>query len=299
LTNDSRLTIDSSRVQSDEHIRSLTSAHSVDDITSMTCDSRSFGIVLWEILTCSVPYHNIDPAAVMWGELSIVYATHDDVCCLLSGVGKGSLTLPIPSSAPEGFKLLMNLCWNQRPANRPSFQQILKHLNISEKEIILFEQEQEYVELTRAWSIEINQRLANLTTIDISSTLKMTNDELMKKRQEELQHIADIRAHYQTKLHQVNTVYLELSSLMMQLQKREQEIKKKERAMKIQPYSLSTSNNSGKKRMMPTFLEAREKSLQLIKAASGNLNDPILMFSQVANKKDTMNKSTNGRKFDT
>jgi hypothetical protein len=28
---------------------------------------RSFGIVLWEILTCAVPYHNIDPSAVMWG----------------------------------------------------------------------------------------------------------------------------------------------------------------------------------------------------------------------------------------
>lgn len=29
---------------------------------------RSFGIVLWEILTCAVPYHNIDPNAVMWGK---------------------------------------------------------------------------------------------------------------------------------------------------------------------------------------------------------------------------------------
>jgi hypothetical protein len=31
--------------------------------------SRSFGIVLWEILTCAIPYDNIDPTAVMWGEL--------------------------------------------------------------------------------------------------------------------------------------------------------------------------------------------------------------------------------------
>ena len=32
---------------------------------------RSFGIVLWEILTCAVPYNNIDPTAVMWGKLFI------------------------------------------------------------------------------------------------------------------------------------------------------------------------------------------------------------------------------------
>jgi len=213
------------------------------------------------------------------------------------GVGKGSLTLPIPSSAPEGFKLLMTMCWNQRPLNRPSFQQIIKHLNISEPQIILFEQEQEYVELTRVWSIEINEQLARLSTIDISSTLRMSNDELMKKRKEELQHIADIRSHYQTKLQQVNTLYIELSSLMMQLQKREQEIKKKERILNIQHHSSTGNNNNGKKRTISSMLEARKKSLQLIKAASFSLNDPIAMISQASTKKGPSIKSNNGRKL--
>jgi hypothetical protein len=190
----------------------------------------------------------------------------------------------------------MKMCWNQRPSNRPSFQQIIKHLNISEPEIILFEQEQEYVELTRAWSIEIHEQLARLPTIDISSTLHMSNDELMKKRKEELLHIADIRSHYQTKLQQVNTLYIELSSLMMQLQKREQEIKKKERILNIQHYS-SSGNNNGKKRTIDSILEARKKSLQLIKAASFSLNDPMMMLSQTSTKKGKSSKSNNGRKF--
>jgi serine/threonine protein kinase len=243
-------------------------------------DVWSFGIVLWEILTCAVPYHNIDPNAVMWG------------------VGKGSLTLPIPSSAPEGFKLLMTMCWNQKPSNRPSFQQIIKHLNISEPQIILFEQEQEYAELRRVWSIEIDEQLARLPTIDISATLQMSNDELMKKRKEELQHIVDIRSHYETKLQQVNTLYVELSSLMMQLQKREQEIKKKERILNIQHHSSSINkNNNGKKRTIDSILEARKKSLQLIKAASFNLNDPIMMLSQKSTKKGQSIKSNSTRKF--
>ncbi|UJR33983.1 hypothetical protein I4U23_021398 [Adineta vaga] len=240
-------------------------------------DVWSFGIVLWEILTCEIPYHNIDPNAVMWG------------------VGKGSLTLPIPSSVPEGFKLLMTMCWNQKSINRPSFQQIIKHLNISEPEIVLFEQEQEYAELTRVWSMEINEQLARLPTIDISATLQMSNDELMIKRKEELQHIADIRAHYQTKIQQVNTLYIELSSLMMQLQKREQEIKKKERTLNIQPHS-SIGSTNGKKRPLNSLLEARKKSLQSIKAATINLNDPITILSQTSSKKGRSTKPNNGRK---
>ncbi len=185
------------------------------------------------------------------------------------------------------------MCWNQKPSNRPSFQNIIKHLNISESEIVLFEQEQEYAELTHVWSIEINEQLARLPTIDISATLQMSNDELMKKRKEELQHIADIRSHYETKLQQVNTLYIELSSLMMQLQKREQEVKKKERLLNIQHHS-STGNNHGKKRTINSILEARKKSLQLIKAASFNLNDPISIFSQTSTKKP---QSNHPRKF--
>lgn len=208
-------------------------------------------------------------------------------------MGKGSLTLPIPSSAPQGFTLLMKMCWNQRPENRPSFQQIIKHLTISEKEIAVFEQEQEYAELTRAWSTEIHEQLARLPTIDISSTLNMTNDELMKKRREELQHIADIRSHYQTKLNQVNSLYVELSSLMMQLQKREQEIRKKERLLNIQHHSSSGNSNTKKRTNNNSLSEARKKSLQIIKAVSFNPKDPIVMLSQGSLKQPHVVKSSN------
>ncbi len=246
---------------------------------------RSFGIVLWEILTCAVPYNNIDPTAVMWGMFILFKNRFEkNFFAFNSGVGKGSLTLPIPSSAPEGFKLLMRMCWNQRPSNRPSFQEIVKHLDISKNEIILFEQEQEYAELTRIWSIEINERLSKIPTIDISSTLQMTNDELMKKRQEELQHIADIRTHYEKRIQQVNILYVELKSLMMQLEQRERVIKEKE----------SLFNIKGKKRTISPITKARKKSLEIIKAATYNLNDPIHLLSQ---KKRHLNKPNNGCKF--
>jgi hypothetical protein len=172
----------------------------------------------------------------------------------------------------------MTMCWSQRPSSRPSFTEIIKHLDISEEEIKLFEQEQEYVELTRIWPTEINEHLAKYPPIDISSTLQMTNDELMKKRQEELQHIADIRAHYQKRVQQVSTLYIELRSLKMQLEQREHEIKKKERILNIHHHSSST-NNKEKKRSLNPIAEARRLSLKVIKAATSNLNDPKHLLS--------------------
>ncbi|CAF4321720.1 unnamed protein product, partial [Adineta steineri] len=234
------------------------------ELCSEKIDVWSFGIVVWEILTCAVPYNNIDPTAVMWG------------------VGKGSLTLPVPTSAPEGFKLLMTKCWNQQSSDRPSFSEIIKHLDISEPNIVLFEEEQKYAELTRVWSIEINEHLSQFPSIDISSTLRMTNDELMKKRQEELQHIIDIRTHYQKRVQQVDTLYMDLKSLMMQVEKRERIIKEKERTLNI----------NVKKRTTNPISEARKKSLELIKIATSNLNDPIHLLS--CNKKRHVNKINNG-----
>ena len=186
----------------------------------------------------------------------------------------------------------MTICWKQQPSNRPSFQHIIKHLNISESNIILFEQEQEYAELTQIWLAEINEQLSRLPTIDISSTLQMSNDELLKKRKEELQHIADIRSHYEKKLQQVNTLYIELSSLMMQLQKREGEIKKRERMLNI-PNRSTLGNNNGIKRTNKSFPEIRKISLPLIKSSA---NDPLIRLPQSLRKKESLNKSHNGSK---
>ena len=56
-------------------------------------DVWSFGVLLWELLTGEMPYKEVDSSAIIWG------------------VGSNSLHLPLPSTCPEGFKLLMELCW--------------------------------------------------------------------------------------------------------------------------------------------------------------------------------------------
>ncbi|NXF55786.1 M3K12 kinase, partial [Oceanites oceanicus] len=55
-------------------------------------DIWSFGVVLWELLTGEIPYKDVDSSAIIWG------------------VGSNSLHLPVPSSCPDGFKVLLRQC---------------------------------------------------------------------------------------------------------------------------------------------------------------------------------------------
>uniref|UniRef100_A0A8C2XQT6 mitogen-activated protein kinase kinase kinase n=1 Tax=Cyclopterus lumpus TaxID=8103 RepID=A0A8C2XQT6_CYCLU len=86
-------------------------------------DIWSFGVVLWEMLTGEVPYKDVDSSAIIWG------------------VGNNSLQLPIPESCPDGFKILLRQCWNCKPRNRPSFRQILLHLDIASADVLSTPQE--------------------------------------------------------------------------------------------------------------------------------------------------------------
>uniref|UniRef100_A0A672YK63 mitogen-activated protein kinase kinase kinase n=1 Tax=Sphaeramia orbicularis TaxID=375764 RepID=A0A672YK63_9TELE len=86
-------------------------------------DIWSFGVVLWEMLTGEVPYKDVDSSAIIWG------------------VGNNSLQLPVPDSCPDSFKLLLRQCWNCKPRNRPSFRQILLHLDIASADILSTPQE--------------------------------------------------------------------------------------------------------------------------------------------------------------
>ncbi|XP_051481880.1 mitogen-activated protein kinase kinase kinase 13 isoform X2 [Apus apus] len=56
-------------------------------------DIWSFGVVLWELLTGEIPYKDVDSSAIIWG------------------VGSNSLHLPVPSTCPDGFKILMKQTW--------------------------------------------------------------------------------------------------------------------------------------------------------------------------------------------
>ncbi|XP_065360202.1 mitogen-activated protein kinase kinase kinase 13 isoform X2 [Calliphora vicina] len=173
-------------------------------------DIWSYGVVLWEMLTCEIPYKDVDSSAIIWG------------------VGNNSLKLPIPSSCPDGFKLLVKLCWNTKPRNRPSFRQILSHLEIAGPEL-LRKTEKQYFETQRSWKEEVRSHMKEMT--QNGTSIHKFEQDLIRRRTAEWRHAQDIRMVYEDKLEKTNRLYLELSECMSQLQEKEKEIAEREKKL--------------------------------------------------------------------
>uniref|UniRef100_A0A673X4E6 mitogen-activated protein kinase kinase kinase n=1 Tax=Salmo trutta TaxID=8032 RepID=A0A673X4E6_SALTR len=173
-------------------------------------DIWSFGVVLWEMLTGEVPYKDVDSSAIIWG------------------VGNNSLNLPIPESCPDGFKILLRQCWNCKPRNRPSFRQILLHLDIASADVLSTPQET-YFKSQAEWREEVKQHFEKIKSE--GTCLHRLDEELINRRREELRHALDIREHYERKLERTNNLYMELNAVMLQLELKEKELQKREQSL--------------------------------------------------------------------
>ncbi|TNN73147.1 Mitogen-activated protein kinase kinase kinase 12 [Liparis tanakae] len=171
---------------------------------------RSFGVVLWEMLTGEVPYKDVDSSAIIWG------------------VGNNSLQLPIPESCPDGFKILLGQCWNCKPRNRPSFRQILLHLDIASADVLSTPQET-YFKSQAEWREEVKQHFEKIKSE--GTCIHRLDEELINRRREELRHALDIREHYERKLDRANNLYMELSAVMLQLELKEKELQRREQSL--------------------------------------------------------------------
>ncbi|XP_067884578.1 mitogen-activated protein kinase kinase kinase 12 [Heterodontus francisci] len=173
-------------------------------------DIWSFGVVLWELLTGEIPYKDVDSSAIIWG------------------VGSNSLHLPVPSSCPDGFKLLLTQCWNGKPRNRPSFRQILLHLDIASADVLGTPQET-YFQSQAEWREEVKQHFEKIKSE--GTCIHRLDEELVRRRREELRHALDIREHYERKLERANNLYMELNAVMLQLELKERELLRREQAL--------------------------------------------------------------------
>ncbi|KAK5618170.1 hypothetical protein CRENBAI_021231 [Crenichthys baileyi] len=213
-------------------------------------DIWSFGVVLWEMLTGEIPYKDVDSSAIIWG------------------VGNNSLQLPIPESCPDGFKILLRQCWNCKPRNRPSFRQILLHLDIASADVLSTPQET-YFKSQAEWREEVKQHFEKIKSE--GTCLHRLDEELINRRREELRHALDIREHYERKLERANNLYMELSAVMLQLELKEKELQRREQSLdkkypglfKHHSSRQSTSSNSMdkliKKRNVPQKLPSGKR----------------------------------------
>ncbi|CAL8387272.1 mitogen-activated protein kinase kinase kinase 13 [Gadus morhua] len=173
-------------------------------------DIWSFGVVLWELLTGEIPYKDVDSSAIIWG------------------VGSNSLHLPVPSTCPDGFKILMKQTWQGKPRNRPSFRQILLHLDIAAADILGAPQET-YFKSQAEWREEVKKHFEKIKSE--GTCIHRLDEELIRRRRDELRHALDIREHYERKLERANNLYMELSAIMLQLEVREKDLMKREQAV--------------------------------------------------------------------
>ncbi|MBN3283536.1 M3K13 kinase, partial [Polyodon spathula] len=173
-------------------------------------DIWSFGVVLWELLTGEIPYKDVDSSAIIWG------------------VGSNSLHLPVPSTCPDGFKILMKQTWQGKPRNRPSFRQILLYLEIASADVLGTPQET-YFKSQSEWRGEVKKHFEKIKSE--GTCIHRLDEELIRRRRDELRHALDIREHYEKKLERANNLYMELSAIMLQLEVREKELMKREQAV--------------------------------------------------------------------
>lgn len=99
-------------------------------------------------MTCETPYKDVDSSAIIWG------------------VGSNSLHLPIPSSCPDGFRLLIKQCWAAKPRNRPSFKHIMMHLDIASSQVLASTPDEYFkTQVKNLTNIKLINNMMNLITL--------------------------------------------------------------------------------------------------------------------------------------
>lgn len=192
----------------------------------------------------------------------------------------------VPKTAPEGIRLLLQQCWSFKPRNRPSFSQILKHLEIVVKTEPLFKSDDEYFKNQIDWKDEIKEKM-KLTEMQQYNL----EEDLIQKRKEELKHATYIRELYEHRLETANNIYLELSTVLLQLDSREDELIKRERTLNIKnerivrPILRRESSNRKKshvKRSKPVENSSKDNNIST-ERTNGDIQEIINSCDEITN----------------
>ena len=136
----------------------------------------------------------------------------------------------VPQSVPEGIAILLKQTWSNKPRNRPSFNQILKHLSIAASREILLKSDDNYLKMQKVWKEEI---MIGLEQLEIRGT-HLSEEDIIQKREEDLKHAEDVRDFFEMKLEEANNTYLGLIAFALILDHRERMLVEREKVLNIQ-----------------------------------------------------------------
>ncbi|KPP75640.1 Mitogen-activated protein kinase kinase kinase MLT-like [Scleropages formosus] len=127
---------------------------------SETCDTYSYGVVLWEMLTREVPFKGLEGLQVAW-----------------------LVRLTIPSTCPASFADLMRKCWMIDPKERPTFKLILTTLESMSEDSQLPDQCNSFLHNKAEWRCEIEATLERLKKLERDLS---TKEQELKERERRL-----------------------------------------------------------------------------------------------------------------
>ncbi|XP_029026712.1 mitogen-activated protein kinase kinase kinase 10 [Betta splendens] len=199
---------------------------------SKSSDVWSFGVLLWELLTGEVPYREIDALAVAYG------------------VAMNKLTLPVPSTCPEPFALLLGECWSPNPHSRPSFTSILRRLLTIEQSAMFQMPLESFHSLQEDWRLEIQQMFDELRAKE--KELRSWEEALAQAAEEQREQEKQLRRREQELAErEIDIVERELNIIIHQMYQEKPSVKKrkghfkKSRLLKLGRDSNSISLPSG------------------------------------------------------
>ncbi|MGH0168636.1 UNVERIFIED_CONTAM: hypothetical protein FKN15_061821 [Acipenser sinensis] len=132
---------------------------------SETCDTYSYGVVLWEMLTREIPFKGLEGLQVAW----LVVEKNE--------------RLTIPSSCPASFADLMKRCWDSDPKRRPNFKQIMMTLESMSNDSQLPDQCNSFLHNKAEWRCEIEATLERLKKLERDLS---TKEQELKERERRL-----------------------------------------------------------------------------------------------------------------
>ncbi|KAM7407440.1 hypothetical protein PAMA_003254 [Pampus argenteus] len=132
---------------------------------SETCDTFSYGVVLWEMLTREIPFKGLEGLQVAW----LVVEKNE--------------RLTIPSGCPASFAELMRKCWAPEPKKRPIFKEILYTLESMSNDTQLPEQCNSFLHNKAEWRCEIEATLERLKKLERDLS---TKEQELKERERRL-----------------------------------------------------------------------------------------------------------------